>query len=52
MSRSRKKFKNVRIAAIAASWPIWFQFGEIAVRIMSAASANSKPKTSRFIGIL
>src|SRR3954463_4302228 len=42
----RKKFSAVRSTTIAASWPISFQVGAMAVRKMSAASSNSKPRAS------
>src|SRR5262249_47283044 len=46
-SRSRKKLRNVRIAAMAASLPTSFQVGASDVLTMSAASWNVSAATSQ-----
>src|SRR5262245_47422111 len=46
-SRSRKKFRKVRITAIAPSCPTSCQVGAIEVSMMSAASWNVRPATSQ-----
>ena len=46
-SRSRKKLRNVRMTAMAASWPMSLHVGAIAERMMSAASSNSSASISQ-----